>query len=67
MALRRFPIQPLLDVVDPGSLRPICNAEVYRWMRRGWLSEVQADRVATWLRVHPSQIWAEWFAFEDAV
>lgn len=64
--LRRLPIAPLLALDVP--LREATDGQTHRWKARGWLSEVQADRVATRLGLHACEIWGDdwWRVSVDA-
>lgn len=41
------------------------RSTVYRWHERG-LSEIEADRAAISLRLHPCMIWPEWWELASA-
>jgi len=58
----RFPLQPLLDHAQPGSLAALATQigveprTLYRWRKAG-LTLDQADRAAIALTSHPALIW----------
>lgn len=60
----RFPLQPLIDHAQPGSLTALATQigveprTIYRWRKTG-LSEQQADRAAIAVGSHPALIWPD--------
>src|SRR5678815_3411681 len=62
---RRFSVEPLLRVASTSRLAQITDRRIYHYIARGDVSELAADRFATALGYHPSEIWPEWFVDEE--
>lgn len=58
---RRFPVEPLLRVASTSHLSDATDRRIYHYIARGDVGEVAADRIATELGYHPSEIWTDWF------
>jgi hypothetical protein len=48
--------------VEIGRLVGVHTRQVQRWVEEGGLTELQADRAACAIRLHPSLIWPDWWA-----
>lgn len=61
----RFPVGPLLDYLrlrigPAGPAVGYSQRQAYRWRYTG-IQPTTADRVATRLGLHPSNLWADWY------
>lgn len=70
--VRTFPAKDLCKMFDPdASVITIASAlntkrsTVYKWFQNDtMLTQWAADRYAVKLGLHPSEVWADWFALE---
>lgn len=67
--MRRYPfaaIAPLLadlTAAEVASLAGVTTRTVVRWRHDGGtIAELDADQLATALHVHPTEVWADWYA-----
>jgi len=70
--VRTFPARELVKKFDPNtSVITIAQAletkrsTVYKWFQNDtMITQWAADRYAVKLGMHPSEVWADWFALE---
>jgi hypothetical protein len=62
---RRYPIEPVRERMASwrraaNAFPPSIQRAFYRAPKEGGLTEEMADRVATELGLHPSDLWPDW-------